>query len=149
MAVELENRDGDLWWLSPDVWVVPGTDPEGSPGTPIAGTPAYMWARVRNNGTSTVNNAEVRFYWADPSAAFDRNTAHYVGSSFVSLGPAEISDVSPPAWLRPQPLLPPLQACLMTGIHFVSVRTRSFPQLMRPRPWKPFLWSSAIRSQLH
>ncbi len=93
MSVELEIRDGDPWWLSPDVWVVPGDDPEGTPALPIAGLPAYMWARVRNNGTSTVSNAEVRFYWADPSSAFDRNTAHYVGSSYVSLGPSEVSDV--------------------------------------------------------
>lgn len=93
MSVQLEIRDGDPWWLSPDVWVVPGDDPEGAPGMPVAGVPAYMWARVRNNGTSAVTNAEVRFYWADPSAAFDRNTAHHVGTSFVTLDPSEVSDV--------------------------------------------------------
>jgi hypothetical protein len=93
MTVELVIRDGDPWWMSPDVWVVPGEDPEGAPGTPVVGQNAYMWAHVRNNGTSTVNNAEVRFYWADPSTAFDRNTAHYVGSSFVSLGSGDETDV--------------------------------------------------------
>ena len=36
MAVELEIRDGDPWYLSPDVWTVPGNDPEGPPGLPIA-----------------------------------------------------------------------------------------------------------------
>lgn len=93
MAVELEIRDGDPWWLSPDVWVVPGADPEGSPGQPIAGSPAYLWARVRNNGSSTATNATVRFYWADPSAGFDRTTAHPIGTSFVTLAPGEVAEV--------------------------------------------------------
>lgn len=62
MAVELEIRDGDPWWLSPDVWVVPGIDPLGAPGMPIAGMPAYIWARVRNLGDTDVANAEVRYY---------------------------------------------------------------------------------------
>ena len=93
MAVELEIRDGNPWWLSPDIWVVPGSDPEGAPGQPIAGTPAYLWARVRNNGSSSVTNAQVNFYWADPSAGFDRTTAHPIGTSFVSLDPGQSSDV--------------------------------------------------------
>ena len=93
MAVELEIRDGDPWWLSPDIWVVPGNDPLGSPGTPVVGMPAYMWARVRNNGETAVTNAEVRFYWADPSTGFDRTTANQVGSAFVTLGPGEQTEV--------------------------------------------------------
>ena len=93
MAVELEIREGDPWWLSPDVWVVPGSDPEGSPGQPIAGTSAYLWAKVRNRGSSIANNAEVRFYWADPSAGFNRETANLVGVSFVSLDPGDVGEV--------------------------------------------------------
>lgn len=93
MAVELEIRDGDPWWASPDIWVVPGDDPEGTPGTPIANIPAFIWARVRNNGSSPVQNATVRFYWADPSAGFDRNSANIVGTSFVTLDPEQTSDV--------------------------------------------------------
>lgn len=93
MAVELEIRDGDPWWLSPNVWAVPGSNPEGSPGQPIAGTMTFLWARVRNNGSTTVDNAEVRFYWADPSAGFNRETAHFVGTSFISLSPGEVGDV--------------------------------------------------------
>lgn len=92
MAIELEIRDGDPWWMSPDIWVVPGTDPEGAPGTPIAGSPAFLWARVRNNGNTAVQNATVRFYWADPSTGFDRNTATLVGTSFVSLDPGQVGD---------------------------------------------------------
>lgn len=93
MSVQLEIRDGDPWWLSPDLWVVPGPDPLGTPGSPIAGTPAYIWARVRNTGDTPVVNAEVRYYWADPSTAFDRNTANTVGSAFVTLQPGEIAEV--------------------------------------------------------
>lgn len=93
MAVELEIRDGDPWWLSPDIWVVPGSDPLGTPGIPIAGGTAYVWARVRNNGNTAVTNAEVRYYWADPSAGFDRNTANLIGSAFVSLDAGEVSEV--------------------------------------------------------
>ncbi|NQY13689.1 MAG: hypothetical protein HRT81_07525 [Henriciella sp.] len=93
MAVELEIRDGDPWWLSPDIWVVPGSDPLGAPGIPVAGSSAFVWARVRNNGDTAVTNAEVRYYWADPSAGFDRNTANLIGSAFVSLNAGEVSEV--------------------------------------------------------
>ncbi len=92
MAVELEIKDGDPWWMSNDIWVVPGADPEGTLGTPIVGMPAFLWARVRNNGTTPVQNATVRFYWADPSTGFDRNTANLVGTSFVSLDPGQSSE---------------------------------------------------------
>ena len=93
MAVELEIRDGDPWWLSPDIWTVPGDNPEGPPGTPIAGEPCYLWARVRNRGSSSVTNAQVRFYWANPSLGFDRNTATPVGTSNVNLASDESADV--------------------------------------------------------
>lgn len=93
MAVTLEIRDGDPWYLSPDVWTVPGDDPEGSPGLPIVGSPCYLWARVRNNGSDAVTNATVRFYWANPSVGFDRTTATFVGSAFVSLGGGDIQEV--------------------------------------------------------
>jgi hypothetical protein len=85
MAVSLEIDDGDPWWLSPDLWTVPGTDPNGPPGTPIVGQPAYIWARVHNRGSDPVDNATVRFWWANPGTNFDRNTATMVGISYVSL----------------------------------------------------------------
>lgn len=93
MPVQLEILDGNPWWLSPNIWVVPGGDPLGAPGVPIAGMPAYMWARVRNSGETPVVNAEVRFYWADPSSAFDRTTANLVGSAFVTLQAGEVTEV--------------------------------------------------------
>lgn len=92
--VELEIQDGSPhWYLSPNIWTVPGDDPEGPPGIPIVGTTCFMWAKVRNNGSTPVNNAQVRFYWANPSVGFDRNTANFIGSSNVSLEAGETRDV--------------------------------------------------------
>jgi hypothetical protein len=93
MSVELEIHDGSPWWLSPDIWTVPGDDPEGTPGLPIVGQPCYVWARVTNNGTDAVQNATVRFYWANPSVGFDRNTANQIGSANVSLNAGETQEV--------------------------------------------------------
>ena len=92
MAVELEIRDGTPWWASPDIWTVPD-EPEGLPGSPVAGQPCYLWARVRNRGDSAVQNATVRYYWANPNVGFDRTTATLVGTSFVSLAAGEMQDV--------------------------------------------------------
>jgi hypothetical protein len=93
MAVTLEIEDGDPWYLSPNVWVVPGDNPEGSPGIPIAGKTSYLWARVRNSGQDRVSNATVRFYWANPAVGFDRTTATLVGTAFVTLDGGQTADV--------------------------------------------------------
>jgi hypothetical protein len=94
MAVELEIQDGiPHWYLSPNIWTVPGDNPEGPPGQPVVGDPCFMWAKVRNNGSTFVNNAKVRFYWANPAVGFDRNTANFIGSSNVSLAASETRDV--------------------------------------------------------
>jgi hypothetical protein len=93
MSVLLEISDGNPWWLSPNIWTVPGNDPEGPAGLPIVGQPAYLWAKVTNNGTNGVTDATVRFYWANPAVGFDRNTANLIGISNVSLNPGETQDV--------------------------------------------------------
>lgn len=94
MSVQLEILDGSPhWWLSPDVWTVPGENPEGTPGLPIVGQPCYVWARVHNNGSSAVTNATVRFYWANPSVGFDRTTANHIGNANVSLDAGETKEV--------------------------------------------------------
>ncbi len=119
MAIELEIRDGEPWWLSPDIWVVPGADPEGPPGLPIVGTPAFLWASVRNNGSSSVQDAQVRFYWADPSTGFDRNTAHQVGTSFISLSAGQVGET-----LCLQPWIPEFvnngHECVLAEVFHVS-----------------------------
>jgi hypothetical protein len=93
MAVALEIRDGNPWYLSTDVWTVPGPDPEGAPGIPVVGQPCFLWARVRNTGQDAVQNATVRFYWANPAVGFDRTTANAVGTAYVTLGGGGQSDV--------------------------------------------------------
>ena len=93
MAVTLEIEDGNPWYLSPNIWAVPGDDPEGPPGTPIADQNCYLYARVKNTGKERVNNATVRFYWANPAVGFDRTTANFLGSAFVSLDGGDSADV--------------------------------------------------------
>lgn len=93
MAVELWIDDGDPWYLSDDIWVVPGSDPNGSPGVPTAGSSAYVWARVHNRGSSSVTGATVRWYWADPSTTITRGSAHLIGTSYVDLAAGETKEV--------------------------------------------------------
>jgi hypothetical protein len=91
--IELEIRDGSpYWYLSPDIWIVanPGDTTESQP---IAGVQCYLMAKVRNNGTTSVKNATVKFYWANPAVGVDRNTANFIGQSFVSLAVGQVEDV--------------------------------------------------------
>jgi hypothetical protein len=92
MSISLEIKDGTPWYLSTNIWTVPG-DPSGSPGLPVVGTPCYLFATVTNNGTSSVQDATVRFYWANPSLGFDRSTANLIGQSNVSLSSGASEDV--------------------------------------------------------
>jgi len=93
MAVQIEIRDGDPWYLSPDVWTVPGDDPEGAPGMPVEGASCFLWAKVRNNGSTRAEGVTINYYWADPSAGFNRSTANFVGTSYTALDPGETRDV--------------------------------------------------------
>ncbi len=93
MSVELVVRDGSPWWMSPDIWVVPGSDPMGAPGQPVVGERAFLWTRVQNSGDTRVTNASVRCWWADPSTAITRATAHRIGTSAVALEPGETKEV--------------------------------------------------------
>jgi hypothetical protein len=93
MPAHLLINDGSPWWLSPDIWVVPGADPNGPPGSPIAGTPNYLWARVANTGNLGVSGARVDFYWANPAAAITASTATFIGSAFADLPPGASQEV--------------------------------------------------------
>lgn len=81
------------WWLSPDIWVVPGNDPNGPPGSPIAGTPAYLWARVSNLGNVAANGTRIDFYWANPSAQMVVGVATPIGSAYADLAPGDTQEV--------------------------------------------------------
>jgi hypothetical protein len=93
MPVELVIRDGDPWWLSPDIWVVPGDDPAGAIGSPVAGEPAYLWAHVSNNGNLDAANVRVDFYWANPALQVTRSNATFVGSAYSSVPVGSAEDV--------------------------------------------------------
>ncbi|SDX32017.1 hypothetical protein SAMN05444487_11420 [Marininema mesophilum] len=93
MDVKLEIQDGSPWYLSPDIWTVSGDDPLGTPGQPIVGQPCYIWARVHNNGKDAIQNANVRFYWANPAVGFNRKTANFIGKAYVSLAGSETREV--------------------------------------------------------
>lgn len=93
MPEQLEIEDGDPWYMSPDIWAVPGPDPNGEPGQPRANQGAWLWARVHNKGKESTSSARVNYYWADPSTLVTRETAHLVGYSQVSLAPGETKEV--------------------------------------------------------
>lgn len=93
MAVELWIDDGNPWYLSPDIWVVPSDDPNDPPGMPFETVSAYVWARVHNRGSTAVSNATVRYYWADPSTLITRTSATLIGTSSASLAAGETKDV--------------------------------------------------------
>jgi hypothetical protein len=94
MSVQLLIRDGDpSWWLSPDIWVVPGNDPNGAPGSPVAGHPSYLWAHVTNTGATDVNSVRVDFYWANPALQVLRSNSTLVGSAFADITAGGSQDV--------------------------------------------------------
>lgn len=93
MAVELEIRDGSPYWVSPDISVLADPFDEEERGMPEAGTRCYLRARVRNNGSTAVANATVRFYWANPAIGLSRDTANRIGQAFVSLAPGDVKEV--------------------------------------------------------
>ncbi len=94
MSAELVIENGvPNFWTSTDIWVVPGEDPGGAPGQPVAGLPAYMWARVINKGDVPVSSAEVKFYWSNPATGVLRSNSTYIGSAFVDLGLGEEQEV--------------------------------------------------------
>jgi hypothetical protein len=94
MSVQAVIRDGSPhWYLSPDIWVVPGGDPSAPPGSPIAGQPAYLWARVGNTGKTDANNIRVDFYWANPALQVTRSNATLVGSAQANVAAGSTQDV--------------------------------------------------------
>ncbi len=94
MVVELHIRDGDPhWYLSPEIWVVPNADPAGTPGSPVAGQPAYLWARIENTGNADVKGVRVDFFWANPALQVTRTNATFVGSAFGDVAAGAVQEV--------------------------------------------------------
>jgi hypothetical protein len=80
---------GNPWWLSPNVWAVPTSNPnEPSPGeiSPSVNNQYYLVANVRNTSADDVLNATVYFWWANPALGIlTTANANLVGTSSVSV----------------------------------------------------------------
>jgi hypothetical protein len=80
---------GNPWWLSPNVWAVPTSNPnEPSPGeiSPAVNSQYFLVANVRNTSANDVLNAAVYFWWANPALGIlTTANANYVGKSSVSV----------------------------------------------------------------
>ena len=94
MGVSLVIQDGNPnWWESPDIWVVPGTDPNGAPGTPVVGQTAFLWASVANQGDTDVSQVQVDFWVANPSLQIRKSTANHIGTAFADIAAGASQDV--------------------------------------------------------
>jgi hypothetical protein len=94
VAIELLIQDGSPdWWESPDIWVVPGTDPNGAAGTPVVGKPAYLWATVNNEGDIDGSQVRVDFWVANPSLQIRKSTANHIGTAFADVAAGSSQDV--------------------------------------------------------
>jgi hypothetical protein len=94
MPSALVIRDGTPdWWESPDIWVVPGTDPDGPVGTPVAGQTAYLWAHVANTGDSDAQGVQIDFWVADPALQIRKSTANHIGTAFADIPAGAGQDV--------------------------------------------------------
>jgi len=92
-TTQLLIADGSPHWHSPDIWVVPGDDPNGPPGPPVAGGTAYVYARVTNIGEVEAIDTQVRFYWGDPSAQLFFSTMNPIGTAFATIPAGQHRDV--------------------------------------------------------
>jgi hypothetical protein len=141
MSVQLVVRDGvPDWWESPDIWVVPGTDPEGAPGAPVAGQTAYLWASVANQGDTDVSMVQVDFWVADPTTQIRRSTANHIGTAFVDVPAGGSQDVL---------CLVPWAVTMINGGHeCVVVAASSSADPLSPTPVDPDLLDPVTYPQI-
>ncbi|PHR62031.1 MAG: hypothetical protein COA47_04885 [Robiginitomaculum sp.] len=85
---------GGVFYLSPDIWV------ESTLGInlPVEGEANNIFARVHNQGLLDAMNVNVRFYWADPSAAITDQSINPIGGDAAA---ATAMGVYIPAALAP------------------------------------------------
>lgn len=139
MAVHLRLSDGSpYWWDSPDIWVVPGTDPNGPPATPTVGQTAYLWARIRSD--HPVSDVRVSFWIADPSGVIRRSTANLIGTAFTTVGPDTPEEVL---------CLVPWKVSLINGGHeCIVVEARSGADPLSPPPTDPDILDARTYPQI-
>jgi len=93
-------HDGIPWYASSDIWVVPGSDPGGVQGSPVAGKTNWVWARVWNDGDAPIFNALVNFYWANPATGVTRTNATLISTEFVSVPGKSYKEIyCPKSWV--------------------------------------------------
>jgi hypothetical protein len=112
MAPRLVINDGIPWYVSNDIWVVPGNNPNSLPGAAQANWTNWVWARVWNDGNAPIFNATVNFYWADPSTIITRQNATLIGSEYVSIPAKQYKHIYCHVPWQPV-LLHPLHVCLI------------------------------------
>ena len=140
MPAHLIIEDGQPWWWdSADIWVVPGNDPNGAPGAPLAGANNYLWGRVHNTGNSSSNGVRVDFYWADPSGQIAVGFATRIGSAFADLAPGATQEVL---------CLVPWFPVIVNGGHECLLAVAHGPGDVNPLP-DPLLIGFAFQPQLY
>lgn len=140
MPAHLIIEDGQPWWWdSADIWVVPGNDPNGAPGAPVAGANNYLWGRVHNIGNSSSNGVRVDFYWADPSGQIAVGFATRIGSAFADLAPGATQEVL---------CLVPWFPVIVNGGHECLLAVAHGPGDVNPLP-DPLLIGFAFQPQLY
>jgi hypothetical protein len=141
MGVQLLIRHGSPnWWESPDIWVVPGSDPNGTPGTPIAGQTAYLWANVSNQGDVAVSQVQVDFWVANPSMQIRKSTSNHIGTSFADVAPGTTQQVL---------CLVPWNVTVINGGHECVVVEASSPaDPLSPAPTDPDVLDASAYPQI-
>jgi hypothetical protein len=128
MSIGLHIRHGSpQWWESPDIWVVPGQDPNGPPGSPVVGKTAFLWARVWAD--QNVQGVQLDFWVANPAMQIRKSTANHIGTAFADIqapGPQEVLCLAP--W----------NVTLLNGGHECVIVEASSPQdPLTPPPTDP------------
>ncbi len=67
----------EVFWASPDIWVLSGV-----PGKAVAGEPNTVVARVVNLGKADGRPTRVDFYWADPSLGLGPAQMNFIGTKW-------------------------------------------------------------------
>ena len=90
---------GDVWWLSPDIWVTGGD----SLGNPIGGQPCQVHARIWNLGNASAVPTAVSFFYIEPGLAIPVTIPQPINNvpAYTMVSSGSYADVSVP-WTPPQ-----------------------------------------------
>ncbi|MCC8245011.1 hypothetical protein [Saccharothrix luteola] len=90
---------GDVFWLSPDIWITGGTNY----GTIIADIPFTVHARVWNLGQFPASPTRVDFAIVDPVLGIGQVEPHVIGTAWIDdlPGLSATAVTCPQTWIRP------------------------------------------------